>query len=70
MISFGHGPHHCIGGALALLVMRIALEEVGRLVSGYEIDMSGARRVHSPHQRGFATLPCAVERRQKVQAAP
>lgn len=65
LISFGHGPHHCLGAALARLEMRIALEEIGALVSGYEIDMANARRVHSPHQRGFASLPSAVTHRPK-----
>jgi cytochrome P450 len=60
LISFGHGPHHCLGSALARLEMRIALEEMGALVSEYEIDMGGIRRVHSPHQRGFASLPSEV----------
>jgi len=67
MISFGAGPHHCLGAALARLEMRIALEEISTLVSDYEIDMAGARRVHSPHQRGFATLPCTVTHRRKVR---
>ncbi|MBR8640620.1 cytochrome P450 [Streptomyces tuirus] len=60
MISFGHGPHHCLGAALARLEMTVALEEIGALVSGYEIDMAAARRAHSPHQRGFVSLPCTV----------
>ncbi|WP_406347504.1 cytochrome P450 [Streptomyces sp. NBC_00144] len=60
MISFGHGPHHCLGSVLAKLEMRIALEEIGAVVSSYEIDVDRARRVHTPHQRGFATLPCEV----------
>jgi len=65
LISFGHGPHHCLGAALARLEMRIALEEIGALVSGYEIDMANARRVHSPHQRGFAALPSVVSHRSR-----
>jgi cytochrome P450 len=65
LISFGRGPHHCIGAALARLEMWIALEEIGALMSGYEIDIANARRVHSPHQRGFASLPCAVSHRPK-----
>jgi cytochrome P450 len=69
LISFGHGPHHCLGAALARMEMRIALEEIGALVSEYEIDMASARRVHSPHQRGFASLPCAVTHRPKPHPA-
>jgi cytochrome P450 len=63
MVSFGYGPHHCLGSALARIEIRIALEEIARLVSEYEIDAAGCRRVHSPHQRGFASLPCRVEQR-------
>jgi cytochrome P450 len=63
LISFGHGPHFCLGAVLARMEIRIALEEIGTEVSGYEIDMAGAVRVHSPHQRGFLALPCAVTRR-------
>jgi hypothetical protein len=63
MISFGAGPHHCLGGALATLEIRIVLEEIGNLISEYEIDMPAAVRVHSAHQRGFTSLPCTVVRR-------
>jgi cytochrome P450 len=69
MISYGHGPHHCLGAALAGLEMRVALDEIGAIVSDYEIDIAGARRVHSPHQRGFATLPSAVTHRRKPRDA-
>jgi cytochrome P450 len=64
LISFGAGPHYCLGAGLARLEMRVALEEIAALVSDYEIDMTGTRRVHSPHQRGFATLPCEVSHRR------
>ena len=67
MLSFGYGPHHCLGSALAKLEMAIALEEIGALVSGYEIDIANSRRVHSPHQRGFAALTCEVTRRKTVR---
>jgi cytochrome P450 len=65
MISFGHGPHFCLGAALAQLEITVALEEVGALASEYEIDMDKARWIHSPHQRGFASLPCTVTRRPR-----
>jgi cytochrome P450 len=65
MISFGAGPHHCLGGALAKLEIGIVLEEIAAEVAEYEIDMSAARRVHSAHQRGFSSLPCSVVRRKR-----
>lgn len=68
IMSFGRGPHHCLGAALARLGMRIALEEIGALVSEYEVDVVGSRRVHSPHQRGFAALPCTVTHRPRPVA--
>ncbi|MGW4393663.1 cytochrome P450 [Amycolatopsis nivea] len=58
MLSFGAGPHHCLGGALAMLEIPIVLEEVAAHVAEYDLDMAAARRVHSAHQRGFASLPC------------
>lgn len=64
LISFGAGPHYCLGAALARLEMRIVLDEIAAVVSDYEIDVAGIRRVHSPHQRGFATLPSAVSHRR------
>jgi cytochrome P450 len=68
-ISFGRGPHHCLGAALARIEMKVALEEAGALFSGYEIDLRSARRVHSPHQRGFASLPCSVTQRARAATA-
>jgi len=62
-IAFGHGPHYCLGAALARLETRVALEEAGALLSGYEIDMDRAQRTRWPHVRGFAALPTAVTRR-------
>jgi cytochrome P450 len=66
MISFGHGPHFCLGAALAQLEITVALQEVGALVSEYDIDLDRARWIHSPHQRGFASLPGAVTRRPRL----
>ncbi|MFC4517276.1 cytochrome P450 [Streptomyces ehimensis] len=67
MLSFGAGPHHCLGGALATLEIPTVLEEVARYVAGYDLDMAAARRVHSAHQRGFTHLPCSVVWRKGVR---
>lgn len=68
-ISFGHGPHYCLGAALARLEITIALEELGARISGYDVDIDNARRIHSPHQRGFAVLPCSLVRRPRTGVA-
>ncbi|MCX5252600.1 cytochrome P450 [Streptomyces canus] len=70
LISFGHGPHYCLGAALAKLEIKIALEEIGARISDYDIDMTYARRVHSPHQRGYAVLPTSVTLRDKPRDLP
>jgi hypothetical protein len=65
MLSFGAGPHHCLGNALAMLEIRVVLEELASEIIEYDIDIEAARRVHSAHQRGFASLPCTIVRRQR-----
>lgn len=62
-IAFGNGPHVCPGASLARLEMACALETAAELLADYEIDLGRARRVHSPHQRGFSRLPCTVQAR-------
>ncbi len=63
LVSFGGGTHFCLGSHLARLEARIALTELTRQVSGYDIDIRGADRVHSSSVRGFASLPVRVETR-------
>jgi cytochrome P450 len=68
-LSFGAGPHHCLGGALAVSEIAIMLEEIAAVVEEYEIDMCGAKRVHSAHQRGFKSLPFRIVRRRAQRPA-
>jgi cytochrome P450 len=69
LISFGAGRHYCLGANMAQLEARIALGEFARRISGYEIDDSGAERVHSVNVRGFAALPIQVQP-AKVEPPP
>ncbi|WP_245764982.1 cytochrome P450 [Nonomuraea jiangxiensis] len=61
-ISFGAGRHYCLGGPLARLEGRVALEELTRAVSpGYDIDEAGIRRTAHGNVRGMVSLPTTVE---------
>jgi cytochrome P450 len=58
-VSFGAGPHHCLGSALARLEGRVA---IGRLVSrfpglAFAGDVTWNGRINL---RGAAKLPVAV----------
>jgi len=63
LLSFGSGRHFCMGAALARLEGRVALKELVQHVADYDVDESGAVRVHSSNVRGFATLPTTVKAR-------
>jgi hypothetical protein len=60
LISFGGGRHFCMGAALARMEARIALTELVRRISGYEVEEAGVVRVHSINVRGLAALPTTV----------
>ncbi|MEV1172470.1 cytochrome P450 [Nonomuraea sp. NPDC049784] len=60
-ISFGVGRHYCLGGPLARLEARVALEELTKAVSSsYEIDEEGIRRTSHGNVRGMVRLPTTV----------
>ncbi len=60
LVSFGSGRHFCLGAALARLEGRVGLEVLLERIADYEIDPTGAERVHSINVRGFAHLPTSV----------
>ena len=62
LLSFGSGAHFCLGAHLARMEARVALTEMFERIRGYEVDESGAVRVHSSSVRGFARLPIRVKR--------
>jgi cytochrome P450 len=56
-VSLGFGAHFCLGASLARMEGRVALEETLRLFPEWEVDESGAERVHTSTVRGYAKLP-------------
>jgi cytochrome P450 len=59
-ISFGVGQHHCIGKHLALLEVRIIVEEFLKRVENFSFDMDNARRNPSYFQHGWIRLPVVI----------
>jgi cytochrome P450 len=60
MLSFGLGPHYCLGANLARLEAKVVMEELLGLVGDWHVDRPGIERVHSVNVRGFAHLPSTV----------
>jgi hypothetical protein len=55
-LSFGSGPHRCLGSHLARVELRIALEELHRRIPDYRVDT--AQLVQHPSQvRGVVRMP-------------
>jgi hydroxylation protein CepL len=55
-VTFGHGPHHCIGAALARVEIAALLTALPALVSGIEIA-GPLERTHSNTLTGYARVP-------------
>jgi cytochrome P450 len=56
-LSFGFGPHYCLGQALARLEGRIVLEEVLQRFPEWELDLDNAKFLHHTDMRGYESLP-------------
>ena len=57
MMSFGNGPHHCIGAAAARLQGRVVIEELLRAMPDFVVDRAGGRLAPGPFVRRYQSLP-------------
>ncbi|HEV3366777.1 MAG TPA: cytochrome P450, partial [Acidimicrobiales bacterium] len=57
MLTFGNGPHHCIGAAAARLQARVVLEELLKSMPAFEVDAAEGRIAPGPFVRRYESLP-------------
>ena len=56
-LAFGYGAHFCLGAALARLEGRVALDEVLKRFSSWEVDWDNAVQARTSTVRGWEKLP-------------
>ena len=59
-LSFGYGPHFCLGANLARLEVRIVLEELLPRIPDWTVETDGAQMVYGGSTRGYESLPVVV----------
>jgi cytochrome P450 len=56
-LSFGSGPHRCLGSHLGRLELTIALEELHRRIPDYQLVESDPPIFHATQVRGCHRMP-------------
>ncbi|MFI5540765.1 cytochrome P450 [Nocardia sp. NPDC051900] len=57
ILTFGHGPHHCLGAAAARMQARVALEELLDRFPEYVVDVDAVEYASGPYVRRPTTVP-------------
>ena len=67
-VGFGAGPHFCLGGPLAKIEIRLAMDELLERYDGIEIT-GPVERVQSSFVGGLKHLPVRLKRREQALSA-
>jgi cytochrome P450 len=59
-LTFGHGVHLCLGASVARLEIKIALEEVLRMLPDWDVVEEGLQRVRTSTVRGYSHVPVVL----------
>jgi cytochrome P450 len=57
ILSFGYGPHSCLGINVARLEAKICLEETLEAIPNYQPDLENAERLVTDFVQGYAKFP-------------
>ena len=59
-LTFGYGPHFCLGAALARLEGRVALDEMLTRFPEWDVDLDDAKLAPTSTVRGWERLPVVL----------
>ena len=57
ILSFGYGPHHCIGAAVARLQARVVIQELLARCPDFRVDAEAGRYAPGHFVRRYESLP-------------
>jgi cytochrome P450 len=60
VLTFSHGPHHCLGAAAARMTARIALEELLTRIPGFDVDHDAVTWADGAYVRRPTSVPLLV----------
>ena len=59
-LTFGYGPHFCLGAALARIEGRVALDEMLNRFPEWDVDLEAAKLAPTSTVRGWESLPVVI----------